>query len=66
MVTAGASVDVQRDAARPHLLSPYGVTLRGNVTSVDPPLEESLDMPAPQLSALDGCINMGNSERHFL
>ena len=39
MVTAGASVDVQRDAARPHLLSRYGVTLRGNVTSVDPPLQ---------------------------
>ena len=36
-VTAGVSVDVQRDTARPHLLSRYGVTLRGNVTSVDPP-----------------------------
>ena len=34
-VRAGASVDVQRDTARPHLLSRYGVTLRGNVTSVD-------------------------------
>ena len=31
-------MDVQLDAARPHLLSRYGVTLRGNVTSVDPPL----------------------------
>jgi len=38
-VTAGASVDVQRHAARPHLLSRYGVTLRGNVTSADPPLK---------------------------
>ena len=46
--TTGASVDVQRHAARPHFwyvtrprapftLSRYGVTLRGNVTSVDPP-----------------------------
>jgi len=46
-VTAGAGLDVQRHAARPHLLSRYGVTLRGNVTSVDPPLHCVFELEFP-------------------
>jgi len=56
-VTAGASVDVQRHAARPHLLSRYGVTLRGNVTSVDPLLRYActhVTLSYNGLSILDG------------